>query len=264
MAEPMRDTRLIVVNDVFLSPKYTTCAGKPSSAAATEEMSWLQQQLAQARQADERVWVMGHIPPGIDPYSTASKFRDVCGGQAPVRFLSSGKMADLIVEYADVVRLGIFAHTHMDEMRLLEPEASGGQTAEGHGAAIKIVPSISPVDGNNPSFTIARVNPSSAMLENYEVIAASNQTGIATSWAKEYDFGRTYHEAEFSPSAVRKLIDEFRIDGGASTAASAAYIRNYYAGDLSRELTPFWPEYVCALDNRTARGFAACVCSAAK
>ncbi len=264
MAEPMHDTRLIVVNDVFLSPKYSTCAGKPDSAAASEEMSWLQQQLAQARQADERVWVMGHIPPGIDPYSTASKFRDVCGGQAPVRFLSSGKMADLIVEYADVVRLGIFAHTHMDEMRLLEPEASGGQTAEGHGAAIKIVPSISPVDGNNPSFTIARVNPSSAMLENYEVIAASNQTGIATSWAKEYDFGRTYHEAEFSPSAVKKLIDEFRIDGGASTAASAAYIRNYYAGDLSRELTPFWPEYVCALDNRTARGFAACVCSAAK
>ena len=27
MEAPMRDTRLIVVNDIFLSPKYSTCAG---------------------------------------------------------------------------------------------------------------------------------------------------------------------------------------------------------------------------------------------
>jgi hypothetical protein len=33
---------------------------------------------------------------------------------------------------------------------------------------------------------------------------------------------------------------------------------------MSRELSPFWPEYVCALDNHTAREFAACVCPAAK
>jgi sphingomyelin phosphodiesterase acid-like 3 len=203
---------------------------------------------------------MGHIPPGIDPFSTASKFRDVCAGQAPVAFLASDKMAGLLVEYSDVVRLGIFAHTHMDEMRLLEPEGRELQTAGGQDAVIKVIPSISPVDGNNPSFTIARVNPSSAMLEDFEVIAASNQTGIATTWTREYDFAKTYHETQFSPSSVKKLIDEFRIDGGASMAASQAYIRNYFVGDYSRELTPFWPEYVCALDHGTAKAFAACVC----
>ena len=31
------------------------------------------------------------------------------------------------------------------------------------------------------------------MLENYDVIAASNQTGIATAWTTEYDFAKTYH-----------------------------------------------------------------------
>jgi sphingomyelin phosphodiesterase acid-like 3 len=262
MAEPMRATRLIVVNDVFLSPKFSTCGGKQDSAAGDAEMAWLERQLKEAREAGQKVWVMGHIPPGIDPYSTAAKFRNVCGGQAPVMFLASDKMADLMVDYADVMRLGVFAHTHMDEVRLLEPE--GGEAKAGHLAAIKMVPSISPVDGNNPAFTVARVNPASAILENYDVVAASNQTGVATAWTTEYDYAKTYNEAEFSSSTVKKLVDAFRIDGGANTAASKAYIRDYFVGDMSMALTPFWPEYVCALDNHTAKGFSACVCSGGK
>jgi sphingomyelin phosphodiesterase acid-like 3 len=262
MAEPMHNTRLIVVNDVFQSPKYNTCGGNADAAPATAEMAWLARQLQQARESGQKVWVMGHIPPGIDPFSTVLKLRDVCSGQAPVAFLSSNKMADLLVESADVVRLGIFGHTHMDEMRILEPEGGEAQGAESHRVPVKVVPSISPVDGNNPSFTDARVNPSSATLENYDVISASNQTGIATAWTTEYDFAKTFHELEFSSSTVNKLVHEFRTDRTGSEATSHAYIRDYFVGDMSRELTPFWPEYVCALNNRTTKAFAACVCSA--
>jgi sphingomyelin phosphodiesterase acid-like 3 len=261
MAEPMRNTRLIVVNDLLLSPKYSTCGDRGELAPGKAEMTWLSRQLQEARESGQRVWVMGHIPPGIDPYSTVAKFRDVCGGEAPVEFLSSDRMSELLVEYGDVVRLGVFGHTHMDEMRLLEPEGGEAKGAEANRVAVKVVPSISPVNGNNPSFTAARVNPNSATLENYDVIAASNQTGIATDWTTEYDFAKTYHEPEFSSSTLKKLIDEFRADHSANTSASQAYIRDYFVGDMSRALTPFWPEYVCALHNQAARGFAACVCS---
>ena len=43
MEAPMHDTRLIVLNDLFLSPKYATCAGGPDPAAAITEMAWLQE-----------------------------------------------------------------------------------------------------------------------------------------------------------------------------------------------------------------------------
>jgi sphingomyelin phosphodiesterase acid-like 3 len=263
MGPPMRDTRLIVVNDIFLSPKYNTCAGRPDFAVTTTEMTWLQRQLAQARRLGQKVWVMGHIPPGVDPYSTVAEFKDICGNALPEMFLSSDKLADLLIEYAGVIRLGIFAHSHMDEMRLLKPLGSGPHASE-HSVAIKVVPSVSPVDGNNPSFTIARVDRSSAVLRNYEVIAASNQTGIATTWSREYDYAQTYHEAQFSPSTVKELILGFENDRDAKTEASQAYIRNYYVGDRSSELKPFWPLYVCALANHTGKAFAACVCSAGK
>ena len=264
MPEPMRATRLIVVNDLFQSPAYATCGGKPDPAAATTEMIWLQKQLSEARRLGQKAWVMGHIPPGIDPYSTVAGFKNVCAGQAPVEFLSSNGLADLLVEYADVVRLGIFAHTHMDEMRLLAPDESELKGAGEQVGAIKMVPSISPVDGNTPSFTIARVEPSSAVLQNYDVIEASNQTGIAAAWTPEYDYGRTYHKQQFSPSAVKELIQEFTADRGAKTEVSKAYLRNYFVGDRSSKLSMFWPEYVCTLANHTAKAFAACVCSTAR
>jgi len=258
MAAPMRDTRLIVINDIFLSPNYSTCGGKADAAATTAQMKWLQEQLAQAGRLGQRVWIMGHIPPGIDPYSTVASLKDVCTGAAPVLFLSSDKLADLLVEHAGEIRLGIFAHTHMDEMRLLVASKFPNSVA------IKLVPSISPVDGNNPSFTVARVNPASATLEDYEVIAASNQTGINATWSKEYDYARAYHEAEFSPATVEKMIAEFEDDRDAKLQDSQEYIRNYFVGNLSVALKPFWPLYVCSMANYTAAAFTACVCPAGK
>ena len=213
MAAPMHDTRLIVVNDLFLSQKYTTCAGKSDTAAATAQMAWLEQQLTEAQQAGQKVWVMGHIPPGIDPYSTAEKLRNVCGGEKAVTFLASNQMADLLVD-----------HSERGAARHLRPYTHGRNAApqarrQNHRRLGTIQPlrsrwspSISPVDGNNPSFTIARVDPSTAVLEDYEVIAASNQTGVATRWAKEYDYRDTYHEKEFTPATLGKLIGEFHAD----------------------------------------------------
>ena len=258
MAGPMQKTRLIVINDVFMSPRYSTCAGKADAAATTEEMAWLQRQLSDARRLGQRVWVLGHIPPGVDPYATVAKFTDVCGVRPPAMFLSSDKLAELLINYGDVIRLGIFGHTHMDEMRLLP--AKGGGT----GVAIKIVASISPVHGNNPSFTVARIGQSSALLRDYAVIAASNQSGVASTWSREYEYAQSYHEAQFSPATVKKLIGQFENDRGAKTAVSQEYIRDYVVGDKSSELEPFWPLYVCSLENYTAKAFAACVCPAGK
>ncbi len=73
MAAPMQHTRLIVVNDIFLAPKYTSCANKPDEAPGTAQIQWLTKQLNEARRLHQRVWVMGHIPPGVNPYATAKQ-----------------------------------------------------------------------------------------------------------------------------------------------------------------------------------------------
>ncbi|HEV2326854.1 MAG TPA: metallophosphoesterase [Terracidiphilus sp.] len=253
---PMERARLLVLEDVFMSEGYETCAGKPDAAPAEEQIAWLRRQLEKARREHEKVWVMAHIPPGIDPYSTIRKFTNVCAGGAPVKFLGSGALAATIAEFGDVVRLAIFAHTHMDEFRLLRAKKAGGQQSA---VAVKLVPSISPIRDNAPAFVVASVEPATAMLKDYQVIASSNETGAE--WREEYDFDRAYGEAEFSAASVSRIIARFRADPEANTAASEEYLRNYYVGDRSAVLKLFWPEYTCTLANDTVEEFRSCMCS---
>jgi sphingomyelin phosphodiesterase acid-like 3 len=256
---PIENTRLLVLNDIFMSKNYSTCAGKSDPAAADAQIAWLRQQLAEARAGKEKIWVMGHIPPGVDLYTTATKMIDVCGGRSPVMYLSTEKLADVLVDSADVIELAIFAHTHMDETHLLRNDGQSGKSV-----AVKVVSSISPINGNHPSFSVARIDPSSAALKDYKVFAASNPSGVNAAWTEEYDFARSYHEAEFTSSSVTQLIAGFAADPGAKTQASQNYIQDFSVGYLSPVLTMFWPEYVCTLSNHTQQAFKACVCPAAQ
>jgi sphingomyelin phosphodiesterase acid-like 3 len=205
---------------------------------------------------------MGHIPPGVDLYSTMKRMGDVCGGQPPAMFLSSEKMADLLAGYGDVIELAIFAHTHMDELRLLKDDSQ--PLATQIPVPVKMVPSISPIHGNNPSFTVAQIDPSSAALVDYRVVSASNLTGVAAKWTEEYDFAKSYIEPEFTSSSVSQLIAAFAADPGAKTQASRNYIGDFSAGSYSSILQMFWPEYVCTLSNHTQKSFTACACSIAQ
>ena len=257
---PLGNTRLIVLNHLFMSIKYSSCGGAPDPAEIDEQLTWARQQLTLARANHEKVWIMGHIPPGVNAYSTAAKMTNICGGQPAVMFLSSERLENLLLEFDDVIELGIFGHTHMDELRLVKPSRAE-HPASTRGVAIKMVPSISPVDGNNPSFTVARIDPASSVLADYEVYFASNQTGIDAKWLPEYDYSRTYHKTSFSAPAVAELIAGFLADPAAKTLESQAYIRNFFVGDRSAELSFFWPQYACALANLSSKDFAACVCA---
>ena len=175
-------------------------------------------------------------------------------------FLSSDQLPDLLVEYADVVKLAVFAHTHMDEIRLLHSVRDETAKTSVRAVAVKMIPSISPVHGNKPTFTVASINPTSAIMQDYTVVSASNMTGDDAKWTPAYNYARAYQQTEFSPAAIETMIDGFRRDNIAVLPASENYLRNYFPGDKSAALSPFWMQYTCALGNYTAEGFSACVC----
>jgi sphingomyelin phosphodiesterase acid-like 3 len=127
-----------------------------------------------------------------------------------------------------------------------------------------MVPSISPIHENHPSFTVAQIDPSSAELVDYKIFAASNLTGVGAAWTEEYDFARSYHEAEFTASSVSQLIAGFASDPSAKTQASQNYIVDFSVGYASPLLRLAWPQYVCTLSNHTQQAFKACVCPAAQ
>jgi sphingomyelin phosphodiesterase acid-like 3 len=259
MARPMQRTRLIVVNDMFMARNYRTCSGKVDTSAGTAQIEWLDKQLDEARRRGQRVWVMGHIPPGVDVYGTLKKGENVCKGATAETYLTES-LTDAMVKYADVERLGIFAHTHMDELRLMGPEGDGVKATAKEMVPVKMVSSISPVHGNRPAFTVAWVDPRTARLEDYEVFIASNLTGVDATWSKEYRFSEVYHKREFAPKELEQMLAGFRADPMAKGTESQAFIRYFFAGDDSGLIKPVWPQYVCALSSDTTHGFEECVC----
>jgi sphingomyelin phosphodiesterase acid-like 3 len=256
----MENARMVVVDDQFMGAKYATCGGKTDATPGEEQIAWLTQQLAEARSKHERVWVMAHIPPGVDLKSTASHLDEACGAKGPKMYLSSEKLADVLAEYSDVVKLAIFAHTHMDEVRLLRTQG----TEAAKGVPVKMVSSISPINGNAPSFTLARVDARTAELKDYRVIAASNATGVGTEWREEYDWGKTFHESAFSGRGLGEEIAGLRADSAGEKETSAAYMKNFFVGITDPRLALVWPQYACGLEDDSAQGFKRCVCGAGR
>ena len=265
------NARLIALDDVFLSRSYKTCSGTPEAGPSVAQLDWLKQQLASAREQHQTVWFMGHIPPGVNLYATARNFTNVCTGAPAQMFLGSEQLADILSANADVVRLAIFGHTHADEMRFLPsqsapivvPPANSKVPSTASGVPLKIVASISPVNGNRPTFTLAKINPTTARLQDYTVYMASNLTGVDTTWSREYTYSTTYHQHSFDPTALNALVTNFQQDSGAKSPESQAYLRNYFPGDISSIIQIAWPEYACSLNHDSSAAFAACACAAA-
>lgn len=286
MAAPLEHTRIILLDDLFLSAKYRACNGQANPAAPTAQLDWLAAQLSAARHLHQNVWVLGHIPPGVDPYSTLSKSigrtmatemvgkLEHCKPPEPVNFLSSTRLAQILTDNADIIRLGLFGHTHMDELRLLQPGARDKTTRETAATsgpvAIKLVPSISPVNGNSPAFTVAQVDPRTARLIDYRVMVAADKAGGDTAWSQEYRYSESFHEPAFDPAALRQLVDSFQADPAAANPLSVAYLDHYYAADHTTLINDLkdrtsllkiiWPQYVCALKDSAPDAFAACTC----
>jgi sphingomyelin phosphodiesterase acid-like 3 len=253
MAAPMERTRLLVVDDVYMMSKFANCeADGKDRKGADEQIAWLTKELDTARGRGQRVWLLGHLPPTVNPQSSLAMGSELCSSGKAQTFLSTDDLANALANHADVVRLAIFGHTHMDELHLL----GSGYV----GVPVKVVASVSAVDGNTPSFTVGKVNPASAMLMDYTVYEVSNTTGVRTTWAKEYGFDETYHETSFSAKALDDLIGRFRADTAGTSAESQAYQRHFFKGQSPLALGLFWQGYVCSLDHPTADGFKACVC----
>ena len=252
-------THLLMLDDIFLSKGYTTCAGKVDQAGATAMMTWLSKQLNDARTRGEKVWVMGHIPPGVNVYSTIKK-GNLCTGKSAESFLSpvdKESLGDVIAKSSDVVTLALFGHTHMDEIRLIETE--GATTG---GVPMKGIASVSPVDGNRPSFTVAKIDPATSTMTDYSVYVAPSNEGIGP-WKIEYSFDAAYAQKSFSATALRSLVDGFHVDANAGTPASQAYMRFF---DPMFPISPLvfgWPQYGCGIDHLSESGYKACACPAA-
>jgi hypothetical protein len=144
----------VVVDNVYWSPRYHAACGKAGNVVNTS-FTELESAL---RTTPGPLWVLFHIPPGVDTFSTAliSKRTVIVPFLRPD--LRDRFTADLA---AKRVVLAVAGHTHKFAYRIID--ATGPRPVP-----MLLVPAISPVFGNKPAFLTADVT-SGGTLRHVEV-----------------------------------------------------------------------------------------------
>jgi hypothetical protein len=232
---PLPNLRAIVVDDVFWSPRYHSGCG-PAPDAALHAMNELDVALAHA---PGRVWVLFHIPPGVDAFSTAHLTHRL----AIVPFLQPDmrdRFVAMLGRTPGQVALAVAGHTHKFAYRIVD---AGGP----HPVPMLLVPGLSPVFRNAASFLTAGVAPDGSLREvdefsylhqRWQSIGGSRSLGL---------------NAFTGPQLVR-LQARLQHD----PALEATFDRLYNGGAPSEINEDLWPVYWCAATAFSTTDFRGC------
>lgn len=240
--------RVIALNTNFFSTNYKNPCGKPGPDPGLQQLAWLEAELRLARDLGKKVWLLYHIPPGMDVFDT-----EEWGGSCPDVKVQTFWKDEYQQRYLQITNrfrdtiLGSWAgHTHQDEFRLAT------------GDFIHITPSVTPVFGNNPAFEVVD------MKRNGEVsgYTAHHLPNVTLPWAREYEFKDAYDQPRYDVPALTKIAAAIKSDP--ATREQYFTFSSSGAAKVTASALAKWQGYWCGLTTMTASAFPSCYCGAAQ
>ncbi len=269
----LRAVRIISLNTVFFSDKYQSqkftagCAVTPSDAP-NEAFAWLESRLKEAQAAHEKVWLMFHIPPGIDPFTSLQTYRTLRKNnpsQADSPQLCTSAVVplwvptrttqfdELLHQYHATITAVFAGHTHDDDFRL-------PNRASADSPSILINPPISPVYNQNPAFRTVTFAKDGSLADS-TVYNLSNLTlasaTTAGEWQKEYQFSKQWGMTGINTTTLTKLNSKIRND----ESVRDEWLKLYNVSSPAARIPPGTaPGLYCAIDELSRPDYSQCYC----
>ena len=260
------NARIISLNSIFLSQKYQALSSAQgcqpvSSTAAADLMAWLEHELSAAADAHQKVWLMFHIPPGIDGYASAMKRKDLVSGGAaenaetcPQSIVPmwrpewTAQFDALLAKYHDTVEAAFAAHTHSDDFRVMGQES------------VLMDPAISPVYSQNPGFRMVSYRHDGTLLDQstyYLTNLPSASSKKKGEWKREYQFTRQWNTRELNAGSLSRVYDEVVAD----EQTRADWLKLYaVSGPALEGEKPIMRALYCAVEGLSVEGYKRCWC----
>jgi hypothetical protein len=241
----LKNVRIIALNTNFFSTNYKNPCGKPGPDPGARELEWLDAELLLARTLGKRVWLLFHIPPGMDVFDTM-KYGGACPDLKSGTFWKDQylqKYLSITAVHRDTIAGSFAGHTHQDEFRIA------------NGDFIHITPSVTPIFGNNPAFEIVDVA-RSGDVAGYTTWHLPN---ITLPWAREYAFDEAYKKPKYDTASLTELAAAI----GSDPATREQYFGNLSSGSASSTAGALatWQGYWCGLTKMTGSDFKTCYCA---
>jgi len=274
------NVRIISFNSIFFSQLYDPRSSSEgckqvSSSGASELMKWLGSNLDAAKRDGKQVWLMFHIPPGIDGYATAMKNdKLVCGGApdnaetcgqsiTPMWKLDEKTSVDwtkdfdglLTSDAGKVVVAGFAAHIHSDDFRLIGPAGNGRKF-------VLLNPAISPIYGQNPGFRVVSYKSDGTVTDQttyYLTNLTCASSTIKGKWKQEYTFTRQWKAQTLDAASLSNVYSQVAAD----PTAREQWLKDFAVlGPAGQDEKRFVRALYCADEGLSMEEYKACYCGA--
>ncbi|EKO40037.1 MAG: hypothetical protein B193_1259 [Solidesulfovibrio magneticus str. Maddingley MBC34] len=156
--------------------------------AGAMEMAWFASELADSARDFQKVWVLGHIPPGAEAGGVASTYAltGQISYQGGMDDTFNTAFVSLELAYSSTIAATFAGHTHSDDFRLLTA-ADGSDASE----LVRIAPGISLFLGGNPGYQLYSYDAQTFALQD-ETTYILNVGATKPAWSLEYDYASAY------------------------------------------------------------------------
>jgi len=231
--------RIIGLNTIFFSTNYVSSELKHPGDV---ELDWLEKQLAAANVAGEKVWLLLHIPPGVNVYSTQrGSTPQTINVKLQWQQTYNERYLKLVEQYNEIITASFAGHTHMDDFRLIYSSGEDKQPLD----FIHITPAVTPVFSNNPAFQIISYSPDSGALNETMTYYVDLKDAVPD-FKQEYVYSTTYDVAP-NLSGLAKLYPAMPND----QEKLNNYTGFYYVSSTAASIANVWQWYWCGMGNLT-------------
>ncbi|XP_070580250.1 acid sphingomyelinase-like phosphodiesterase 3b [Ptychodera flava] len=244
--------RLIVPNNnlYYTSNKVTKDMPDPA-----DQFVWIEDTLEAAKVADEKVWVVAHIPPGHPEKSLS-----------PPWFYPeyNARYTGIMEKYADIIVGQFYAHHHSDHFKIYYNQ--DGEPINSMLLAPAVVPwrnkyVYRPEFGaNNPAIRLVKFQRSTGKLldiiQYMTNLTEANEKG-QPSWVQEYIATEAYSIDDVTTESLHGLVESMRPEGSENFAKYNLYNSVSYDTSPCDEVCK--RTHICAITNIKMEEFDACM-----
>ena len=251
-AEPAGTNVMVIGLNTF---EFSPFFGNAYATAVAAQLSWFDTTLASAQARGKKVWLLMHVPPGADKYSTAQSV-DSNGHIITATMMWNQdyqtSFLQILSKYPGLITHTLTAHTHMDEYRIMSP-----------GNVAVTTPSIAPYFGNNPAFKVFTFSLATSKATDYTSVNYDLAT-TPEQFNRFYTFSTAYLMEGYLNDSFLQLYPEL----AAQNAKQQLYRGNYFSGHnytvpVGNEFYPMtdktWPVYWCGIGHMDEQGLIDCV-----
>ncbi|XP_043849045.1 acid sphingomyelinase-like phosphodiesterase 3b [Dromiciops gliroides] len=249
LPSPDKPGRIVVLNSnlYYSNNKLTANLDDPGS-----QFQWLEDVLSNASREGEKVYVIGHVPPG---------FFEKTRSKAWFRPNFNQRYMEIIKKYHHVIAGQFFGHQHTDSFRMFYDDT---------GVPISVMflaPAVSPwkttLSGvsngaNNPGIRVWEYDRATFQLQDMVTyyLNLTHANLQAPRWEKEYRLTEAFQALDGSAASMQRVLDQLTQD-------NCALQRYYRYNSVSYDLDPCEQgcraEQLCALREVDFAGYERCI-----